>query len=91
MWNHDTRPAARPDLVLRKAADQWLLFDATGTELHVMNLTATLVWSLCTGEHSVQQIAESLAAAYPSQPRESLRDEVRRVLEQFTRSGLLQE
>lgn len=83
------RPRARPELVLRKAADEWLLFDADGTELHVMNLSAALVWAYCTGEFTAADITARLAEAYPAQPRGSLAEEVHGVLQQFAEAGLL--
>lgn len=82
-------PTARSDLVLRKAADEWLLFDARGTELHVMNLSAAVVWTYCTGEFAPEEIVDRLAAAYPAEERQSLAQEVARVLDRFAAAGLL--
>ncbi|MGH7457796.1 MAG: PqqD family protein [Longimicrobiaceae bacterium] len=83
------RPAARPGLVLRKAGAEWLLFDAGGERLHVLNLSAALVWSHCTGELTPAEIAREVESAFASAPPGQLPREVDKVLADFRERGLL--
>ena len=83
----DFRPRARPDVVFRRVGEDWLLFDPRSGEIHVLNLSAALVWSFCTGEHPVERIATEVAEAYP----EGVEGEpVAEALAQFRDAGLLE-
>ncbi len=57
----------------RKAERYMLLYPEKGL---VLNDTAAAIVKLCTGEHTVQSIIDTLAAAYGAQPREAIEREV---------------
>ncbi len=57
------RPRGRSDLVFRRVGEDWVLFDPDLQKLHVLNLTAALVWSLCTGELDVAAIEANVRRA----------------------------
>ncbi len=57
----------------RKAERYMLLYPEKGL---VLNDTAAAIVKLCTGEHTVQAIIDTLAAAYDAQPREAIEREV---------------
>lgn len=80
------RPTARPDLVFRRVGDEWVIFDADGQRLHVLNLAAALVWSHCTGALDIGGIERAVSEAYgrPLDP-----PGVSEVLETFRSAGLL--
>lgn len=61
-------PKAREDVVFRPLADEWVLFDPRRHLLHVLNLTAALVWSLCDGETSMEALVEELESAFTDPP-----------------------
>lgn len=85
-------PRSRPGLVFRELAEEWVLFDPDARLLHVMNLTAALVWSHCDGEHTTGEIVRAVAEAYDDPPADGrLEDDVREALEAFARKGLLRE
>ena len=73
-------PHARPDVLFRRVGEDWVLFDSSGQQLHVMNLTAALVWSYCTGEHPVRTIEAEVSGAFPDSPADP---GVRLILEAF--------
>jgi len=85
------RPRARDDVVFRQLDEEWVIFDPVVDRLHALNLTAALVWSHLTGEHSVPQVADAVAAAFatPVEP-ESVLPEVRDAIERFASEGLLE-
>ena len=58
------RPKARPDLVFRRVGEEWVLFDPERQVVHVLNLSAALVWSLCMEGADEGQIRAELAEAY---------------------------
>lgn len=80
------RPRARPDLVFRRVGEEWVIFDADGQRLYVLNLAAALVWSHCTGELDAQGIEQAVVDAFGGRPR---RPGVADILEQFRAADLL--
>lgn len=63
-------PRVREELVFRPLAGEWVVFDPDGRRLHVMNLTAALVWSFCDGSRNRDEIAREVRAAFPEAPQE---------------------
>jgi pyrroloquinoline quinone biosynthesis protein D len=87
----DTRPrlAAKARLRFdRKSTQYMLLYPERGL---VLNATATEIVRLCTGEHTVDAIIETLAAKYPTAPREALEHEVLSFLAIMADRGLVSE
>lgn len=84
------RPKAREDTVFREVGGEWVVYDPRGRMLHGLNLTAALVWSLCSGEHDLDGIVDGVRSALASAPdRETVRRDVVRVLEELREAGLL--
>ncbi len=83
-------PTARPDLVLRRVANEWVLFDATHGRAHVLNLTAAVIWTYCDGTHGSAAIADAIAHAVPDTAPERLQSDVDQALRRFADEGLLQ-
>lgn len=72
----------------RHSGQHMLVYPEKGLAL---NPTAFAVVELCTGEHSVAQIIDELAARFADAPRERIEDEVSALLEQLALRGLLQD
>jgi hypothetical protein len=84
------RPRARPDVVFRQLDEEWVIFDPAANRLHALNLTAALVWSHCSGELSVLQIADEVGAAFdPPKTGTEITDDVTAAVERFREEGLL--
>jgi hypothetical protein len=64
------------------------LFDAERNQVVVLNSTASDVWRLCDGEHSLDEIVALLASAYRTTP-ETIRDNVTSTIEQLVEEGFL--
>jgi len=83
-------PKAREDVVFRPLAEEWVLFDPRRHLLHVLNLTAALVWSHCDGETSVDDLLETIESAFKDPPpRGDLVRDVEQALERFQGEELL--
>ena len=80
------KPRVRPELVFRRVGEDWVVFDPAEQDIHVLNLSAALVWSYCTGEHEVATIEREVARAW-----EDVDDPgVREALREFADAGLLE-
>ena len=84
-------PAARPDLIFRPLAGDWIVLDQAGRRLHVMNLTAALVWGHIDGTRSVSDLGDVVWNAFGAPPgRARVTHEVEQVLRDFEERGLLE-
>lgn len=84
-------PRVRDDAVFRPLAGEWVVFDPEGRRLHVMNLTAALVWSFCDGIRGRDEIVQKVREAFPAPPdRERVEKDVDEALGTFRDKGLLQ-
>lgn len=79
------RPQGRDDLIFRKTGDEWLLYDPASDDIHVLNLTAALVWSFCTGEQDVDEIAAEVAKAFDTEGTEA---DIQEIIDEFQAAGL---
>jgi pyrroloquinoline quinone biosynthesis protein D len=70
----------------RKAERYMLLYPEKGL---VLNDTAVAIVKLCTGQHTVQAIIETLGATYDAPPREAIEREVLSFLGAMADRGLV--
>ena len=84
------QPNGRPDVIFRPLDDSWVLFDPVAEQLHVLNLSAALIWAHLDGQSSPQEIAVAVGSAFsPPQTADQVMPDVQRTLERFREAGLL--
>ena len=76
------KPKQKPDYRLEQLDDELLLCHPGQTVIMYCNSSASLIWQLCDGERSVEEIVTLLSAVY-EQPGEAMAAEVTSTLEQF--------
>jgi hypothetical protein len=82
-------PQHKPDYRLEALDDELLLYHPTETKIMYCNQTASLVWQLCNGERSGEEIADLLRNAYPDTAA-SIADDVAATLQQFADHGAIE-
>ncbi len=83
-------PTAREDVVFRQLDDEWVLYDPSANKLHVLNLTAALVWTHLNGETATPDIAEAIQGAFaPSDVPSDVVADVDSAIFRFRTEGLL--
>ncbi len=82
-----TFPDPKPDLEVHTVDDGLVVFDAATDRVHYLNATATVVFSLCDGERSPDQIAELVRAAW--QLEQVPTDDVAACIDQLRTEGVL--
>ena len=83
-------PRSRSDVVFRPLDDSWVLFDPVAEQLHVLNLSAALVWDHLDGESSLEVIAEAVGSAFnPPKTAAEVKADVQQTLARFREAGLL--
>ena len=60
-----SRPKVNPDYRLETLDNEQLLYDPEQTRVLACNETASLIWRLCDGQRTVDEIAALLADAFP--------------------------
>jgi hypothetical protein len=84
------RPRGRDDVVFRQLDEEWVVFDPRSDRLHALNLTAALVWTHCTGELDVGEIAAEVGGAFdPPVPSDEVLPDVEAAVARFRSEGLL--
>ncbi|HWP39127.1 MAG TPA: PqqD family protein [Gemmatimonadales bacterium] len=85
------RPRARSDVLFRQLDDEWVVYDPKRDRVHALNLSAAMVWSLCTGERGAAEIAEAVGESFtPPQPAAHILADVEASIARFRAEGLLE-
>ena len=59
---HKTFPKARTEnLIIKELSDEVLVYDLDHNKAHCLNRTAALVWKVCDGKTSIEEINDRLA------------------------------
>jgi hypothetical protein len=85
---HDDKPRRESGYLLETIENELLLYHPVETKVMYCNQTASVIWQLCDGERTVQQIVDLLVEAYPEAAEEIARD-VRATLQQFSDHGAI--
>ncbi len=84
-----TRPRARPDLTVVELDDEAIIYDAQAGQLHRLNSTGRMVFSLCDGRSTTHELAAELAEAY-GLPHEEVETHVASLLANLQKAGLME-
>lgn len=79
----------RSEIMKRPVGKEYMLYDAVGRKVHVLNETAHFVWELCDGTCSIDDIVSRAAAAFDASPDE-LRADIEGCLKEFRSLSLLE-
>ena len=82
-------PRQNPGFMLELFDDEVLLYHQVKTQAVYLNKSAAVIWALCNGEHSVQDIEDLLREQYP-EAADALPEHIRQSLEQFMDMGALE-
>jgi len=84
-----TKPRREPGYRLEAIDNELLLFHPAQAKILYCNETASLIWQLCDGQRTVQEIAHLLAAAFP-EAAGTVADDVAATLRQFLQHGAIE-
>jgi hypothetical protein len=77
--------------VFRQLDDDWVVYDPKHDRMHALNLSAAMVWSLCTGERDPDQIARAVGEAFaPPRAAPEILPDVEASIARFRAEGLLE-
>lgn len=82
-------PAA-PQILETDVDGEISLYNPSNESVTILNDTASDVWLLCDGEHTVDEIKSLLAASYGT-TRDAVSDDVEKTIDEFRSAGLFRE
>jgi coenzyme PQQ biosynthesis protein PqqD len=83
----ERKPIQKTGYQLETIDDELLLYHPAETKVMYCNRTASLIWELCDGQRTVQEIIDLLSEAYPA--AESVADDVQETVQQFLDHGAI--
>jgi hypothetical protein len=86
--NQASRPKQRPGFELEMLNGEVLLYHVASTRIFALNQTASLIWQLCGGRYTVEEIIEVLGNAYPDSA-DDIPAQVEATLAQFLKRGVI--
>ena len=82
-------PMRREDISSQRLGDEVVLYDAMGDAVHVLNPTAQLIWELCDGEHSIEDMEAAIRKDFSVDPGEDLVGDIQRAIDELKGKKLL--
>jgi hypothetical protein len=84
------RPIRRDGTFLQDIGREALLYCVRGKIFHVLNPTARLIWELCDGEHTVENMEQAIRNRFSLTKEYDVTGDILRVLKFFRSKGLLE-
>lgn len=82
------RPARNPQVWLRQAGAENVVYDPARESVHVMNATAVAIWVLCDGETAPTEMIDAICQL-SGLPYEVVQEDVLRILTEFDEAGII--
>ena len=86
----DFKAVRDTDVILKELNGEAVLYSAKQRALHVLNPTAQLIWELCDGGHTPEEMEQALRARFAVSAAQDVMRDVQKTLEMFSTKGLLQ-
>jgi hypothetical protein len=81
-------PVSTSDHVFKEFGEEGLVFNKSSKKTIYLNPSATVIWKLCDGQRSLEDIAELLRGAYP-ELNDDFSADVRNAVEAMVGEGAL--
>ena len=82
------RPTRNPQVWLRQAGSENVVYDPSRESVHVMNATAVAIWVLCDGDTVPVEMIEAICQL-SGLPYDVVQEDVSRILEEFDAAGII--
>jgi hypothetical protein len=84
-----TKPVRKPGITVKDIGGETLLYSAAEEVIHILNPTARLIWELCDGEHSIEDMEQAIWDSFSVADEHDVTGDIQRTLEVFASKGLL--
>lgn len=87
--NPDSKPHRKTDYRLEQLDNEMVLYHPSVTKILYFNQTASLIWQLCDGERTAEEMISLLSESYPESASEITTD-VQSTLQHFEEQGCIE-
>lgn len=81
-------PERNPAMLERRAGAEIVVMDPTSGEFHLLNTGAMVVWQMCDGRTTFDEMVEAIRD-FSHSPRREISTHVERILAEFDAKGML--
>jgi len=78
-----------PGLIRQDMGDELLLYDSERETIHTLNPTARLIWELCDGTHTIEDMEQAIRAHFAVSDGHDVSEDIQEILKTFATKGLL--
>jgi PqqD family protein of HPr-rel-A system len=82
-------PVRKDGVTARKLGDECLLYDPASGALHVLNASGHMVWEMCDGAHTLQDIERAMRDSYEVGEDADVRRDLEQILSSLGDKDLL--
>lgn len=84
------KPMCKTGVTSRTIGRETILSSETETAIHILNPTAKLVWDLCDGQHSLEEIEKAMRARFALPPDYPVIRDIQNIIDVLIQKGLLE-
>ncbi len=84
----DRRPKQSAGVWMRQAGGENVVYDPASDSVHILNATATAIWTLCDGYTEPDEMIAAVCDL-SGLPREVVQEDVHRILKDFVKVGII--
>jgi hypothetical protein len=83
------KPVRKQGLIVQDIGRETLLYSAEGKVIHVLNPTAKLIWELCDGTHTTEDMEREVRASFSTSKEHNVVEDIKRTLDLFVSKGII--
>jgi hypothetical protein len=85
-----TKPVRKPEISVNEVGSETLLYSKDAGAIHILNPTAELIWKLCDGNHTVEDMKRKITSSFSVDVGHDIVKDIKNILEQFSEKELLE-
>jgi hypothetical protein len=85
-----SKPMRKFGITSRTVGHETILSSDTEKAIHILNPTAKLVWDLCDGQHSLEEIEMKMRSSFAVPAEYPVSEDIRKILLVLDQKGLLE-
>lgn len=86
----ENKPLRKRSVLCKRMGQETVLYNKESEAIHVLNPTALLVWDLCDGEHSVEDMEKAIRNEFSVGDEEKVSEQIQGVIARLSEEGLLE-
>ncbi len=90
MWI-DRRPVKKTNLKVEKIGSEAVLYNGDQKAIHVLNPTAQVIWELCDGNYTVEEIEQEIRKRFAVPEGVDVLGDIRQTLIVFAEKDILEQ